>query len=98
LAEYEILNISNDVVDFPVFQVKAADLKQRLAKEAGAIKQRLIERTYQWCNDSVKHISTTFDLMQKRIGKLPEDEEELVDLREFVKTSKEVTQGEMLAL
>ena len=63
LAEYEILNISNDVMDFPVFQVKATDLKLRLAKEAAAIKQRLIERVYQWCSDSVKHISNTFDLM-----------------------------------
>lgn len=37
-AEYEILNISNDVVDFPIFCVKAQDLKQRLAKEAAGIK------------------------------------------------------------
>jgi hypothetical protein len=36
--------------------------------------------------------------MQKRISKSPENEEELVELREFIKTSKEVTQGEMLAL
>ena len=26
-AEYQILNISNDVVNFPIFQVKAGDLK-----------------------------------------------------------------------
>ena len=36
--------------------------------------------------------------MQKRIGKAPDNEEELVDLREFIKTSKEVTQIEMLSL
>jgi len=80
-------------MDFPIFQVKAGDLKLRLAKEASAIKQRLIERVYQWCSDSVKHISTTFDNMQKRIGKVPDNEEELVELREFVKVSKEHTQG-----
>lgn len=97
-AEFEIQNISNDVVDFPVFQVRAQDLKQRLAKEAKAIKERLSERVYRWCSDSVKHISTTYDHMQKRISKTPDNEEELVDLREFIKTSKEVTQGEMLAL
>ena len=97
-AEYEILNISNDIVDFPIFQVKAQDLKQRLAKEAKAIKERLSERVYRWCSDSVKHISTTYDNMQKRISKVPENEEELVDLREFIKRSKEHTQGEMLAL
>ena len=60
-AEYEILNISNDVVDFPIFQVRAQDLKQRLAKEANGIKTALIERVYQWCGDAVKHISGTFD-------------------------------------
>ena len=36
--------------------------------------------------------------MQKRISKVPDNEEELVDLREFIKRSKEHTQGEMLAL
>lgn len=36
--------------------------------------------------------------MQKRIGKCPDNEEELVDLREFIKVSKEVTQFEMEAL
>ena len=97
-AEYEILNISNDVVDFPVFQVKAADLKTRLAKEAKSIKEKLCERVYKWCSDSVKLISSTYDNMQRRINKVPENEEELVDLRDFIKTSKEVTQGEMLAL
>lgn len=62
-AEYEILNISNDIVSFPIFQVKAQDLKTRLAKEAKAIKERLSERVYKWCSDSVKHISTTYDNM-----------------------------------
>jgi hypothetical protein len=78
--------------------VKAQDLKQRLAKEAKGIKERLSERVYRWCSDSVKLISSTYDNMQKRISKVPDNEEELVELREFIKTSKEVTQGEMLAL
>jgi len=33
--------------------------------------------------------------MQKRIGKCPDNEEELVVLREFIKVSKEQTQFEM---
>ena len=78
--------------------MKAQDLKQRLAKEAKGIKERLSERVYRWCSDSVKLISSTYDNMQKRISKVPDNEEELVELREFIKTSKEVTQGEMLAL
>lgn len=73
-------------------------MKQRLAKEAKGIKERLSERVYRWCSDSVKLISSTYDNMQKRISKVPDNEEELVELREFIKTSKEVTQGEMLAL
>jgi hypothetical protein len=83
--EYEILKLSNDSVDFPVFQVKAKDLKERLAKEANSIKHRLCEQVYSWCNSSVKHISSTFDDMQKRIAKVPDNEEELVELREFIK-------------
>lgn len=92
------MNISNDVINFPIFQVKAQDLKQRLAKEASTIKQKLIERVDQWCRTSVKHVSHTFDEMQKRIGKIPENEEELVALREFIKVSKEKTTDEMLKL
>ena len=59
---------------------------------------KLVESVYQWCGDSVKHISSTFDNMQKRIGKSPENEEELVDLREFIERSKNYTQKEMEAL
>ena len=97
-AEFEILNISNDLIDFPVFQVRAADLKARLAKEANAIKVMLSKRVYEWCSESVKHISTTYDAMQKRISKMPENEEELVALEIFIKASKEVTQVEMFKL
>ena len=59
---------------------------------------KLAEAVYNWCSDSVKYISTTFDNMQKRIGKVPDNEEELVELREFIKRSKDHTQHEMLAL
>lgn len=85
------MNISNDTVDFPIFQVKAADLKQRLAKEANAIKLKLCESVYSWCSTSVKLISHTFDEMQKRIAKCPENEEDLVELKEFIRISKEET-------
>jgi len=60
--------------------VRAADLKARLAKEANAIKVMLSKRIYEWCSDSVKLISSTYDNMQKRISKMPENEEELVSL------------------
>ena len=60
--------------------MRAADLKARLAKEANAIKVMLSKRIYEWCSDSVKLISSTYDNMQKRISKMPENEEELVSL------------------
>ena len=59
---------------------------------------KLAEAVYNWCSESVKFISTTFDDMQKRIGKVPDNEEELVELREFIKRSKDHTQHEMLRL
>ena len=40
----------------------------------------LSKRIYEWCSDSVKLISSTYDNMQKRISKMPENEEELVSL------------------
>jgi len=50
-AEYEILNNSNDVVDFPLYNVQAGKIKQKLSSSAKETKQALLEAVSKWCND-----------------------------------------------
>ena len=38
-AQQDILNISNDVVDFPLFRIQAQNLKQNLSRQAEKIKE-----------------------------------------------------------
>lgn len=59
-AEEEILNISNNLNDFPMFRVKAEKLKRSLAGYARKLKKRIIEKCYDWCTTSVTHINNTF--------------------------------------
>ena len=88
-AEYEILNVSNDVVDFPLFQIHAKDLKQKLASDAASIRDKLLERVDKWCTDSVNTIESIYEEMRVRISQTPEDENQLVDLRDFTTKTQE---------
>jgi gas vesicle protein len=74
IAEYEISNLSNDQVDFPVFRVEAKDLKNKLTKNAADLKNRILENVSKWCKDSVEDIEKTYIDMKDRIMKEPQDE------------------------
>jgi hypothetical protein len=87
--------VSNNVVDFPIFRVMAGDLKTKLAKMAGDLKNLVLKSVEGWCTDSVVHMKVTYNEMQTRIGKTPEDEAQLVELRDFIKRSKEHTLFEL---
>lgn len=95
IAEYEILNISNDNIDFTMFRVLAQKIKSELYNQCHAIKTKLLEAVDQWCKDSVNHIQTTYSDMGEKIKNPPQNEKELVEIREFIKKSKEVTQQEL---
>lgn len=59
-AEQEILNISNDVVNYPLFRVMAGDLKTKLADQANSIKTKILEGCEKWCRNTVTHIEATY--------------------------------------
>ena len=84
-AHQEILNLSNDVVDYPLFRVMAQNMKQNLASQAEKIKKKLLEGVYKYCNKSVDHIYKTYEDMNKQIMQDPNNERELVATREFIK-------------
>ena len=58
----------------------------------------MIEAVEKWCNDTVRHIEKTFLDMETTIRKIPADEKELVQIREFIKVSRDVTQIELAEL
>ena len=52
-AEMEIMNISNDVIDYPFFRVMAGDLKLKLSEQANSIKLKILEGCEKWCRVTV---------------------------------------------
>lgn len=55
-AHNEILNLSNDVVDFPLFRVMAGKMKEQLSHQAAKIKEKLLESVYNYCKKTVDKI------------------------------------------
>jgi len=43
------MNLSNDVVDFPLFRVMAQNMKNNLGHQADKIKEKLLEGVYRYC-------------------------------------------------
>lgn len=81
----EIMNLSNDIVDFPLFRVMAQNMKNNLGHQAEKIKEKLLEGVYKYCQKSVEHINKTYEDMNKQIMTDPTNERELVATREFIK-------------
>jgi hypothetical protein len=84
-AYNEILNISNDVVDFPLFRVMAGNMKASLSQQAAKIKDKLLENVYNYCKKTVEKIYQSYEHMNKTIMTEPTNERELVATREFIK-------------
>ena len=84
-AYNEILNLSNDVVDYPLFRVMASKMKEQLSNQASKIKDKLLENVYGYCKKTVEKIFQTYDQMNKTIMTEPTNERELVATREFIK-------------
>lgn len=90
IQEYEnaynqIQNLSNDVVDFPLFRVMAGKMKEQLSHQAAKIKEKLLENVYNYCKKTVDKIFNGYDNMNKTIMTEPTNERELVATRDFIK-------------
>jgi hypothetical protein len=72
--------------------VQTAKIKDTLSKAALKIRDKLIESVETWCNNGVNTIFETYSAMQERIMTIPQNEKELVSIKEFIKVSRDVTQ------
>jgi hypothetical protein len=50
------MTLSENEVNFRVFQVVAKDFKIKLSDEAKKIKDKILEKTYKYCVDTVKEV------------------------------------------
>ena len=91
----EILNLTNNHIDTPMFRVVCTKIKDNLANQALKIRDRLIDAVQKWCADTVNHIDNTFRDMQKQIMTPPTNEKELVFIKEFINVSNTVTKEEL---
>jgi len=71
VAAEEILNLSNDSIETPMFRVQATKIKDTLSKAALKIRDKLIESVETWCNNNVNSIQDTYIAMQERISTVP---------------------------
>ncbi len=78
-----------------MFRVQTAKIKDTLSKAALKIRDKLIESVETWCNNNVNQIQDTYIAMQERISTVPQNEKELVSIREFIKVSRDVTQVQL---
>ena len=79
------MNLSNDIVDFPLFRVIATGMKTGLSHQAFKIKDKLQKQVSEWCKNSVIRIFNTYEHMMVTIEKEPTNERELVETRDFIK-------------
>lgn len=91
VAADEIQKISNNIMDYPMFRVQAQKIKEKLYNAAINIRKSLLDELSNWCNSTVLHIENTYEDMAVKISTVPMNERELVQLKEFIKTSKEDT-------
>ena len=88
-AYFEIMNLSNDVVDFPIFRIMCGKIKKELGAQADKLKQSILEAISNYCVSAVDQINKTYDEMNKHIGDDPKNEKELVEIRDFIKYAPE---------
>ena len=78
------MTLSEDEVNFDILRVITKKLKNELADQALKLKDRILEATYQYCNDTVADIQKSYKLMQTRISHDPQNERELIVTKEFI--------------
>jgi hypothetical protein len=83
-ANYEIMTLSEDEVDFRIFRVMSKKLKSQLGDKALEWKTMILDATYNFCTESVANVFKIYNDMQERILHDPINEKELIASKEFI--------------
>jgi septum formation topological specificity factor MinE len=61
------MNLSNDIVDFPIFRVMAGQMKKELGDKVSKLKEEILKAISHYCQKSVEDINNTFKFMYDKI-------------------------------
>jgi hypothetical protein len=81
------MTCSEDDINFNIFKVVTKKLKNELGDQAAKIRDKILEATYNWCNENTIEIRKTFTVMIQKIDHDPANERELIDTRAFIAAS-----------
>jgi hypothetical protein len=59
-AYYEIMCLSEDEVNFRLFRVIVKKLKHELGDQALKCRDRILDRVYQYCNDTINEVRVAY--------------------------------------
>jgi hypothetical protein len=83
-ANYEIMTLTEDEVNYRIFRIQAKKMKESLGDEANKIKERILEATYNHCVETVTEVRKTYIDMQDKITHEPLNERELMASKDFI--------------
>jgi hypothetical protein len=65
------MTISEDYVNFKIYRVVTKKMKEELGDQALKIRDRILDSTYAYCNESVAEVNKIYMEMQEKISHDP---------------------------
>ena len=65
------MTLSEDAVNFKIYRVNTKKMKDDLGDQANKIKEKILEATYNYCNESIANVNKVYMDMQDRISHDP---------------------------
>ena len=65
------MTLKEDTVNFKIYRVVTKKMKEELGDQANKIKEKILDATYQYCNDSVAEVNKVYMDMQEKISHDP---------------------------
>ena len=65
------MTLAEDAVNFKIYRVNTKKMKDDLGDQANKIKEKILEATYNYCNESIANVNKVYMDMQDRISHDP---------------------------
>lgn len=97
-AHYEIMTLTANEVDCGIFRVSSKKLKQELGSAALAIKNKILEKTYEFCMTQLQNTYKSYSELETELIKNPRDELEFTKLRECAESAPSTVKANVQTL
>ena len=78
------MTLREDIVNFKIYRVVTKKMKEELGDNALKIKEKILDATYAYCNESVAEVNKIYMEMQEKISHDPQNEKELIATKDFI--------------